>query len=118
MPQNSIVEVWLDGRILSVGALSESRTTNKVIATRRVRDRIIEQGFFGVEAKRTFSFCYHFDSFVEWVAYLENANWLDSRADGPLIERVQEILFRYKKGKIVIREILYAACLRRLAINK
>jgi len=69
LPQNSVVEIWRAGVIETMGMLSETRTTKKVIAARAVQATIIEQGYFVIEAERTFDFCYHFDSFDEWAAY-------------------------------------------------
>lgn len=112
-PRNSLLEVWTEDSILVVGELSESHTTKRVLATRRVRAAIMEQGYFELEAERTFSFCYHFDSFDALSIYLEKAKWFDREGDALLIDRAEKIWQR-EKGQIVIREFLYASRLHRL----
>ena len=116
VPQNSVVEIWQDGHILSMGVLHGTRTINKVLATRPVCDAVIEEGFFAVDMKTTFDFCYHFDSFEEWTAHLKEKNWGNPQLDAPMIERVEENL-NHPNGQIVIRESIYAARLQRLNLS-
>ena len=110
-PTHAQVEVRVDGKTIPLGSLDESSLIQSINAARLVLAMAVWDRHFVYEEIRYFDFLYHFGSVDACESFLAE-EWEDVELDPATAARARELLSG-RAGELVIREQVWASCLRR-----
>ena len=110
-PDHSQVEVRVGGKSIQLGALDETSLIQSIHAARLVLAMSMWDGYFVYEEIKNFEFLYHFDTVDDCESFLAE-EWEYIELDPATASRARELLAG-REGKLLIREPVRAACLRR-----
>ena len=110
-PDHSQIEVRVDGKSIQLGPLDESSLIQSINAAHLVLATAVWDRYFVYEEMRNFEFLYHFDTVDECESFMAE-EWEDIELDPAIASRARELLAG-REGKLLIREPVRAACLRR-----
>jgi hypothetical protein len=111
-PEHAGVEVWQEGRVESLGHVSQEEDIRDILAARDRLDLVEGEGWFITERRRVFDLLSHFPSAEDWLEYQELEGYAGVVSEKLLASANR--LLATGNGEFVIREPIRASLLKRL----